>query len=165
MVATPWMEKNATTLKLPAQREHWFLSEQSILAEAAERDIMPFLDGSYHPKPMYPEVRIVRYGYQKQLDGHRVPMTDADGETIYRENVNGGIKPWLAASIQKLKGVKKQLKPKDVCLVLKQAFLTNFPDMAEIAEMTLSPGASGGAAQSITFTVNKPLGKDDVIVL
>jgi hypothetical protein len=87
------------------------------------------------------------------------------GKRTTKENVNGGIKPWLAASIQKLKGVKKTLKPKDVCLVLKQAFLTNFPDMAEIAEMTLSPGASGGAAQSITFTVNKPLGKDDVIVL
>ena len=97
MVATPWMEKNATTLKLPAQREHWFLSEQSILAEAAERDIMPFLDGSYHPKPMYPEVRIVRYGYQKQLDGLGAPMTDAHGETIYRENANGEKIPELDA--------------------------------------------------------------------
>jgi hypothetical protein len=91
------METNATTLKLPAQREHWFLSEQSILAEAAERDIMPFLDGSYHPKPMYPEVRIVRYGYQKQLDGFGAPMTDAHGETIYRENANGEKIPELDA--------------------------------------------------------------------
>ncbi len=80
MVATPWMEKNATTLKLPAQREHWFLSEQSILAEAAERDIMPFLDGSYRPKPMYPEVRILRYSYLRQLDANGDPEEDQDGE-------------------------------------------------------------------------------------
>ena len=69
-------------------------------------------------------------------------------------NVIGGIKPWLAASMKKLKGVKnQQLKPKQICMVLKDAFQTNFPDMSEIAEMTFSKGPAGASEESITFTV------------
>jgi len=81
-------------------------------------------------------------------------------------NVTGGIKPWLPASIQKQKGAKlQQLRPKQICMVLKQAFLSNFPDMSEVAEMTFSKGPAGAAEESITFTVKKTLKANDVIVL
>jgi hypothetical protein len=83
-----------------------------------------------------------------------------------KDKVIGGIKPWLAASMQKLKGMKKQqLKPKQICQVLKEAFLSNFPDMSEVAEMTFSKGPAGAAEESITFTVKKTIQANDVIVL
>ena len=74
-----------------------------------------------------------------------------------------GIKPWLA---RKLEGSKqKKLAKRDVCLVLKEAFETQFPDMAEYADMTVSLETGRGCAQSIMFTIKKPVVQGEVIIL
>jgi hypothetical protein len=74
-----------------------------------------------------------------------------------------GIKPWLA---RKFEGTKqKKLAKRDVCLVLKEAFETQFPDLNEYAEMTVSSETGRGGAQSIMFTIKKTVVQGEVIIL
>jgi hypothetical protein len=78
---------------------------------------------------------------------------------------NLGMKTWILKKMQSLPKRQNQLKEQDICLVLKDAIESSFPDMSEFAEVTITKGPGGGTEKRIIFTVKKTLKKDDVICL
>ena len=79
---------------------------------------------------------------------------------------NLGIKPWILKKMQSLPKRQLQLKQQEICIVLKNAIESSFPDLSEFAEMTITKGPGGGGTeQQIIFTVKKTLAKNDVICL
>ena len=78
---------------------------------------------------------------------------------------NLGMKTWILKKMQSLPKRISVLKQQDICLVLKNAIESSFPDMSQFAEVTISKGPGGGTEKQIIFTVKKTLGKNDVFCL